>query len=143
MGTKVLTLHLVLLAALGVPVCSLAIAAGVSKLEVIEDVNSLPGLVDRIKGQIGQDFMLDRLRDGPETLEGGFKFLLTNSSSRLIRETLNQWRLLYGVEFDVEHGEEMLRVFVFAGKPDFSGDFVYAVSQLGYRWPVFLWRERN
>lgn len=90
--------------------------------------------------------MLDRLPEGSRTLDGAARYLTGQSKLPTIRETLQGWREVFGVEVAFEASGEPSRAFVFSETRDFSGDWVYAVHLLpdgGYAWSVFLWRGRG
>lgn len=105
----------------------------------VDDARLLADLVTRLTGQLGRHYFQDVLPETARTVETGYAFLATETTSQLLRETVGAWQTPYGAELHLEREGQALTVLLWAGSADFSGRFVYAVSaQDGYPWQVSL-----
>lgn len=110
-----------------------------SILRRVDDARLLAALAERVGGVLGRHFFQDVLPETARTVETGYTYLATQTTSPLLRETVGSWRAPYGAELHLEREGQDLTVLLWAGSADFSGRFVYAVSTLsGYPWQVSL-----
>jgi len=116
--------------------------AGDPSLILVDDPARLATVKAVVQERLWKDFSLDHLPDA-STLALALKYLTTASSSTIVREALTGVPAVYGLELTMKDEQDTLRVFVFASRPDFHGEIVYAVSQLGSRWPVFVSRTQD
>jgi hypothetical protein len=135
-----LTCCLATLFVVALPGGSLVAGPSVPEFKKIDNPHDIPGLVEKVKGRLETDFVLDHFPENTRTLEEGFTYLAT-ASRAIIRNAVMKGETVYGTEFTLERGMEKFRLFVFSPKADFTGNLVYAVAEGEDRWAVFLTRE--
>ena len=105
----------------------------------VDDRSSVARVGVAVRRQLGRDGAADQLPVGV-ALDDGFRYLTTKSAVDAVRDALTGIPSVYGLEFETEVEQERLRVFAYATRPDFAGEFVYAVSRPGVGWPVLIHR---
>jgi hypothetical protein len=115
--------------------------AGTPTLTRVDDPKLIAALRTAVQERIGDDFFLDRL-PADSTLQSAVTYLTTESSSDLLLGALTGVPTVYGLELAATDDGAPVRVFIFAVRPDFDGEIVYAVSE-GGGWPVYLTRAQE